>query len=177
MSKFILLVYGSLCTGKSTTIKIIQNKHREIFHGSMDNIKWFISDYSSEKYARLGVVNKILLAMNSQAVKERMSIIVEGNAGLMLMRDQYLKLAKEHNFNFIQVNIEAPYDVLLQRLKNRVLYSLKENIKISVTEEDQMRKRYEDYFKYKINEIPTFYSHKDSANEIAEKIEKILKIN
>ena len=96
MSRFILLIYGSLCSGKSTTIQVLKNRHPNVFHSSVDHIKWFISDYSSNKYAAGGSVHRVLLAMNTEAVKASFSLIVEGSAGLVLMREHYIHLSERY---------------------------------------------------------------------------------
>ena len=103
--KKLILIFGPMCSGKSSLIKLFQKDEPEFFHASMDNIKWFISDYSTEKYAKLGSVNKILFAMNKQAVLENLSLIVEGGVGLIKNLKHNEKLAEENEILLIKINI------------------------------------------------------------------------
>lgn len=173
-NKFLILLYGPLCSGKSSVINILMSKNQAVFHSSMDNIKWFISDYSSNKYADLGTVNRILLAMTTQAVHENLSIIIEGSAGLMKLRQKYKNLAKKNNLKFLEVNIEAPYETLLQRFKQRTQEAKKLKTKVSATKQFEMLKRFLSYKEHKNIKLPTFDSSQMSSKKILIEIKKIL---
>lgn len=125
----------------------------------MDNIKWFISDYSTTKYARLGTVNRILFAMNAQAVQENLSLIVEGSVGLMLCVDKYEKLAFRNKLELFKINVEAPYETLLERFYGRIRAHTKTNTPISINKDTDFFERFNAYHKHKDPNLPTLNSY------------------
>jgi len=173
--KFLIILYGPQCSGKSTVAKLLLEKTPEVFHASPDKIKWFISDYSAEKYSGKGVINRLTLSLVNQAAAEGFSILVEGNIKIMLGADEYNKIAEDNNMKFIQINIEAPYEVLLNRFNLRVKDAQEKNTKISVKTEDGMRERYNKYHELKKQEVLTFDSSTKSPEEILSEIESLFK--
>ncbi len=175
MSKrFILIIQGPMCSGKSSVAKILISKYPELFHASGDNIKWFISDYSAEKYSGKGIITRLLSSLVSQAVLESLSVLIEGNVGLQKDVKIFSDIAEKNEFNFIQVNIEAPYNVLLDRFNKRVEDALEKKTNISVKTEENMKKRYEGYQEFKDKTLPTFDSSKMSPEKIADEIQSLI---
>jgi len=173
-NKFLLILQGPLGAGKSTVAKLLSENAKGVFHISGDKIKWFISDYSAKKYSGNGVVGRLLLSLVSQAAKENLSIIIEGNvATIKYDAKAYSDVAKENNMNFVQVNIEAPYNVLLDRFKQRVKNATEQKTKISLTSVKDMKNRYGAYQKFKNNNLPTFDSSVMSPVDISKKIKSI----
>lgn len=170
--KFLVIINGPLCSGKSTVAKLLSENKSDIFHISGDKIKWFISDYSSEKYTKTGIINRLLLSLVSQAAKEGLLIVIEGNIALLKESEEYLKIAEDNNMNFYQCNIEAPYDILLKRFNQRVIGALESKIKISAKTEDDMKSRYDSYQELKNKNVQLFDSSKMSPQQIVKEIEK-----
>jgi len=174
--KFILILYGPQCSGKSSVAKLIIEKTAGTFHVYFDKIKWLISDYSAEKYSNTGIVNRLALSLARQAAVEGFSILVEGNAQLIAEIDEYHKIAEANNQRLVQVNIEAPYETLLERFNLRVKDAEIKKTKISVTTEKGMKERYDKYHELKDTQIPTFDSSVMSQEEILSEIEKLIKL-
>lgn len=173
-NKFILVIYGPQCSGKSTVVKLIMEKYPEVFHASLDKIKWLISDYTAEKYSDKGTVGRLNLALARQAAAEGFSLVAEGNSRFVEEIGSYAEIADKHKIRLIRVNIEAPYGVLLDRFNLRVESAKVQKTKISVTDEQGMKERYDRYQKNKDAQIPTFDSSKMSPSEILTEIEKLL---
>jgi adenylate kinase family enzyme len=173
IKKFIIILYGPQCSGKSTVAKLILEKVSEVFHASVDKIKWLISDYSAEKYSGKGITDRLVLALMTQAAKEGFSILVEGNTKMMANTEIYSKMAADNNLQLVEVNIEAPYDILLDRFNLRVKDSEIKGNKISVKTEEGMKERFDKYQELKNHNIPTFDSAKMSPEEILLEIEKL----
>lgn len=172
--KKLILIFGPMCSGKSSLIKLFQKDEPEFFHASMDNIKWFISDYSTEKYAKLGSVNKILFAMNKQAVLENLSLIVEGGVGLIKNLKHYEKLAEENEMLLIKINMEASYSLLLKRFTSRVESARKKCIKVSITNENIFLSRFNIFCKHKDKNLPFINSSQLSKKEVLVELKKII---
>jgi predicted kinase len=172
--KKLILIFGSMCSGKSTLIKLFQKDEPKFFHASMDNIKWFISDYSTEKYAKLGSVNKILFAMNKQAIIEGFSLIVEGGVGLIKNLKYYEELAEKNNMFLIKINMEAPYSLLLKRFTTRVENARKKLIKVSITDENIFLSRFNTFNKYKDKNLPSINSSQLDKEEMLFKLKNII---
>lgn len=76
--------------------------------------------------------------------------------------------------NFIQINIEAPFEVVSHRFEERLRISKEQNKKVAVTTEEGMRKRYEVYQQEKHTELPTFDSSKTTPEEIVVAIKDLI---
>ena len=163
-----------MCAGKSTISKMLAEEFPGVFHISYDKLKWFIVDYSLEKYSGKGIVSRLLSALVKQVAIENLSIIVEGDLNLMRNHENYKKIALDNNMKFIEVNIEAPLEVVSKRFEERVRNSIEQNKKISVTTEDGMKRRYDAYHEKKRENLPTFDSSKMTAEEIASAIRDLI---
>lgn len=172
--KFLIAVYGPMCAGKSTISKMLASEFPGVFHISYDKIKWFITDYSAEKYSGKGIVSRLLSTLVTQVATEGFSIIIEGDLNLMRNHQIYEKIAKENGMNFIQINIEAPFEVVGERFEERLRISKEQNIKVSITTEEGMRTRFEVYQKEKHTELPTYDSSKMTPDEIVSNVKGLL---
>lgn len=172
--KLIILVYGPMCSGKSALIDLLKQKKSGLFHASMDNIKWFISDYSTEKYASHGTVNSIMYGMCRSAVEQGLSIMVEGSVGLILNTGDYKKLAKEFSYKIIRLNIEARYDILVSRFNYRLRRARDGKYKTSIKSKEAFRKRYLKYLNNKDYGIPTIDTSKITQSNALNKLINII---
>lgn len=173
MKKFLLIINGPMCAGKST-ISDIFLKNEGVFRGSSDRIKWLISNYSGDNPNHRSMAKNITLSAIEGAVNAGLSVVVDG--GFNEHRDKYKEIAAKFDLKYLSVNIESPYEVLKQRFIERVESSRQEGGKrISVDTIEGFDTRYEWYESYnKDPEATTFDSSKSSAEEIALKIEKII---
>jgi adenylate kinase family enzyme len=178
MNPFILLINGPQCAGKSTVAELLLNSYPNLFHITGDKIKWLISDYaqSKQKYSESDVINKMLYKLSESAIVEGFSLLIETNIGLMKSWiPKYKALADSNEFVYLELNIEAPYDVLKERFEKRAQSAKAQGSKISVTKVDDMKLRFDGYQKYKNSSVPTLDSYRMSSEEILNQIVEKLK--
>lgn len=176
MKKYILILYWPMCSGKSTIAKLFLEKIPGVFHLSWDKIKRMISQYTPEKY--MGFMNSIMVDVAQSAIKNWFPILIEWNVWLQNeVRKKYESLAKENWYTFIEINIEAPLEILEERFTERVNTAIEKWSRLTVTTIDQMMSRYNGYMKYKKNTILTLDSSTLSSEEIYNHIVKIITNN
>lgn len=117
MRKVLLELNGSMCAGKSTISETLM-KRDGFFKSSYDKIKFLISNYSENNADQRRIAREISLQTISEAMDHGLSVIVDG--GHHAYRDRYREIAKKNGFEYISINIEAPYEVLRQRFLERV---------------------------------------------------------
>jgi thymidylate kinase len=171
MKNIIINLHGPICSGKTTVSKLIHERIPRSFLISGDRIKWLISDYSANQDR--DTVSLMVYDLVKRALEANFVVIKDSNYMLWIESDlpqKYLDMFKEHNSTVYQFNLEAPLDVLLERLHSRVERSEKENKKVSVKSDDTFMKYYEMYTKMKNSELKTFDTSKQAPEEIANEI-------
>lgn len=144
MNRYILLVSGPLCSGKTTLVEAFLKKEKRLFRASFDSIKRNISDFDGEKDRML--VKDLLFSLSKEVLNKELSLIVEGSANILIeMRDFYKNLAREKSVVFLEVNLEAPLEVLLKRLEERVA----KGQSLTVSKPEQLIQRYNLYIERK----------------------------
>lgn len=173
MKKFLLILNGPMCTGKSTVTKLFLQKEN-VFRASSDRIKWLISNYSADNQHHRTIAKKIAFSTIESAMDCGLSVVVDG--GLGEYKDKYKELAAKYNFVYVSVNIESPLEVLEKRFLERVESAKRdENKIISVTTLDGFHSRYNWYLEQnKDNEAITLDSNKLTAEEIVLSIERLI---
>ncbi len=173
MQKFILIIQGPLCAGKSTVVKSLLAEHENLFYASFDRIKWLISHYDAKKHNIIKA--NLAFALSKEALANNLSVIVECGKQLEWHgADDYRKLATENDAKFVHINIEAPLEVLQERFHERIEDNKVKKGKISVTNIEWMLERYNTYLHAKDETIPTFDSGKLSPEELYNEIMKLL---
>jgi predicted kinase len=173
MNKFLLIINGPMCAGKSTITKIFLQKEN-VFRGSSDRIKWLISNYSGDNQKHREIAKKITLSAIESAMDSDLSVVIDGGFGDF--KDKYKELASKYKFKYLSVNIEAPLEILEQRFLERVESAKRDDSKtISVTTLEGFHSRYNWYLeKNKDNEAFIFDSNKLAAEDIALNIEELI---
>jgi len=173
MKKFLLIINGPMCAGKSTITKIFLQKEN-IFRGSSDRIKWLISNYSADNQQHRIIAKKITFSAIESAIDSGLSVVIDG--GLGDYKDKYKEIASRYGYVYLSVNIEAPLEILEQRFLERVESAKRDESKtISVTTLEGFHSRYNWYHEQnKDNEANTFDSSKETSEEIVLKIEKLI---
>lgn len=173
MQKFLLIINGPMCSGKSTITKLFLQKE-DVFRGSSDNIKWLISNYSANNQKHREIVKKITLSTIESAMDAGLSVVVDG--GFKEFKDKYKELASKYNFTYLSVNIEAPIEILEKRFLERVASASRDTSKtISVTTLEGFHSRYDWYLdQNKDHEATTFDSSELTPEDIMLEIEKLL---
>ncbi|MFN0313737.1 MAG: AAA family ATPase [Burkholderiales bacterium] len=173
MKQFVILMYGPPCSGKSATALFLMAKYNGLFRVSADRVKWFVSGYGGGPYRK--EVSQVVLDMAASALGQGLSLIVEANARILKKKwPEYKALAERNNVPYFEINLEAPLDLLKERLKNRLADSLARGGKHTLKEPEDLERRYKAYLEYKKDSIPTFDSSVSSVIEIARKIEEMV---
>lgn len=121
MNKFFILINRPQCAGSGRFEKIFLERHPETFFVSKDKIKWLISDYKREKYSDTGTLNRMLLALTKQIVKEGLSVILDTTFDLNKdEHKQFRELAEKNKIKFLILNIEVPLGLSLARFRNNM---------------------------------------------------------
>ena len=174
MKQFILSINGSICSGKSSVAELLLNKRPRSFRVSTDKIKWLISNFSKDEQRELA--RRLTLKLAEAACDEGLSLIIDGNGRFDKNYNQdYEKLAEKKKIFFIEINIDAPLEVLKERFNKRVESAMAANSKISCTTEEKMLEFYNSYLKYKNQEAVAYDSSLLSSEEICEEVLELLK--
>ncbi len=161
-NKIIVIINGPSNAGKSTTIAEIFKIRKDFFHLKYDALKRFFIDYDSSR--------------EIEKVKEFSGVIgrsrIDKNENILIESDSFDKTiigyAKEKNYSIFEFNVEAPYEVLLSRFRERVLNAVS-GIKIN-TSEEKLLKIHNEYLSSKKIEVKTFDTSKQTAEEVAKEI-------
>ena len=172
--RFVLIIYGHSCSGKTSIVEMLMERHINLFRISSDKIKWFISKYNKDEHSE--IVYDFLTDLAKRAVKENYSLIVE-SMGIKLLQQgtKFLKaLAKKNGMEFIEINLESPFHIAKERFNARLENAKKEHIKISNKSYRRFKQMYEGYFNKKNEKIPAFDTSKLSPKQIVNRIEKLI---
>lgn len=163
--QFFLVVNGPSCGGKSTVINLFIEEYGNIFQAKSDAIKWLISDYNASLHRE--IVKEMILATVRTALKNGLSVIKEG---ALYNSEIYEKIAQEFDVDFYAVNVEAPWEVILERFQKRVEAKKAGVKKIANTDPLRLRDLYEMYLDSKSISPLIFDSSKLDPEEIRDAI-------
>lgn len=167
--QFFLVVNGPSCGGKSTVTNLLVEEYGNIFQAKSDAIKWLISDYNASLHRE--VVHEMTLATVRTALQSGLSVIKEG---ALYNSEIYEKIAREFDADFYAVNVEAPWEVILERFEKRLEAKKAGVKKIANTDPLRLRELYEMYLDSKTISPLTFDSSKQSPEEIRDAIVEYL---
>ncbi len=170
----LIILNGSSCSGKSSIVKILMKSNKNLFHLHYDSIKWFFSNYSrDEQFQDV----QIILRSIARSVFEMDKYNVICDSGLYQENRQTLiNIAKEFNYEVVEINLESDFDVLLKRFNERVESALKvpeKDRRISNLSTDRFKELYEIYNSEKNSDAIIFRTDIESPEEISEKINKM----
>lgn len=105
-------------SGKTTVGKLLHKKLKRTAILSTGAIKWFISDF--ERGERDNVISAaVLIQMCKEYIKHGISILLPQGFWKKEYLDPYVKLAEENNLKLFVYQLEAPKNVLLERISKR----------------------------------------------------------
>lgn len=173
MRKFILILNGPVCAGKSSVTKLFMQKDN-IFHGSYDATKWLISNYSPDIELHRKVTKEIVFSAVSKAIQFDFSFVIDG--GNIDFRDRYKELANKNGYMYLSVNIEAPLEILEKRFLERVESAKQSKSKrLAITTLEEFNLRYKWYLsRNKDPEGIILDSSKLTPEEIQKEIEGLI---
>ncbi len=144
-----------------------------LFHLHYDSLKWFFSNYSKDKQYK--DVQRIIFAIANEVFDMKYDIISDSSLNRDF-RNQLIDLAKNNNYEVIEINLEADFNILLKRFNERVESAIKvpeKDRRISNLSVDRFKELYDIYNKEKNPDAIIFRADKESPEEIAEKINKM----
>ena len=168
--RFILAIYGPSCAGKTSVVEELLKKHEELFRISKDKIKWLISNYDNKKHSE--IVYRLLLKLAKKAIDEKFSLIVEGGIS-PVQGKEFRFMAEKNKLNFFEINIEAPFEVIKERFKERVQNAKNQKTKMANKGLKRFKELYEIHKNNKKTMV-TFDSSKLSTKKIVKEIETII---
>ncbi len=169
----IIILNGSSCSGKSSIIKNLMKSKENLFHLHYDSLKWLFSKYQRESHYK--DVQRIVLAIAREVFDMGYDIISDSSL-TRDFRNQLIDLAKNNNYEVIEINLEADFDILLKRFNERVESALKvpeKDRRISNLSVDRFKELYDIYNQEKNSEAIVFRTDLESPEEISEKINKM----
>ena len=168
--KTLILLNGTSCSGKSTTIQSISQIEKWLFHLSYDKIKWGFSDYIDYKEKYKPTLDLIMLAI-AKVVFDTGSLIICDACLYKKNREDLSAIAKKHWYSVLEFNIESEYPVLEKRFIDR-LENAKSNPQYLVANNsiERFKDLYELYHKEKNNLAPTLRSDILSTEKITSQI-------
>ncbi len=185
ISKCLLVLNGPPTAGKTSVAQELFQSDERIFLASRDLLKRMISHYRNDDLQTVALSYHLTLDLAEDALARNYSVVVDQgffsqNGGEKLGRElleRASSIAKTHQVKFFLVNIEAPDDILLERFRSRVRKANEEKTPISLTDEDEFKKRISFYKKYKHYADATFRSDVLSPKEIANEIVALVRKN
>lgn len=160
--KIIVIINGPSNAGKSTITEELFKNRKDFFHLKYDALKRFFIDYDSSK--DIDKVIEMSGVIGRDRISKRESLLIEGDT----FDKSILEYAKERGYKIYEFNVEAPYEVLLSRFRERVLNAVPE--KIINTSEEKLLKIYNEYLSSKNIEVKTFNTSIKSSEEIVKEI-------
>jgi predicted kinase len=119
MKKFIVIIDGPMGSGKSTVGELLVKKFKRTALVNEDKIKWFISDFR-RSIKDNSIVRAVLIQMCKEYLKQGISIIVaQGFLKGIRPLTPYIAMAKKNKARFIIYHLDAPKEVLLERIDER----------------------------------------------------------
>jgi predicted kinase len=120
MRQFLALVTGPMGAGKTTTANLVHARLPGVALIGRDRIKWFVSHFDrTPEENRIAMA--VLLAMLREYLEQGVSVIVDEGLQHAGSSAPFFALAEEHAVALFAFRIEAPREVLLERIARRPL--------------------------------------------------------
>lgn len=171
MNNFVIDINWPSCAGKSTLIKNFLKNKKGIMHINPDKIKWFFNDYLEDKNRYQPILADIVLNMIESALKNNLSVIFDGRPSIDSIKVS--EISKKIWVRFYQINVEADYDILLLRFRERIKNVKLEWRVIWNMEESWFKRIYDNYMNSKSWEL-LLDSGLLSENEMLQKLEEYI---
>ncbi len=164
---YLLIIIGHSCSGKSTLIKELQKSLTGSYHIGYDKVKWWIAGYNRGRDIEL--TKRLLSGFLWVILEARIPCITDAH---IRTEEEYHSLcdrAESYGYRVFTVRLDCPEDILLERFRERVARSQKENIPISLTDETVFLENMKRSF-YFPEDAMVYDTSESSTQEIAEKI-------
>ena len=166
----LIIIDGPNGAGKTTTSVLLHENLDNTVLLSFDKIKRFISKFEPNE-RNIFATNRIMLLMTKQYLEEGFNVIAEFFSPEAKFVLPYLKIAKNKKVSFFVFQIEAPFEVRRQRLRERPLAKCaKKKMTKKHLQKNDLR-----YFENKYTSAKVITSHDKTTKEIVRIILKDLK--
>lgn len=138
------------------------------FHLHYDSLKWSFSQYSNEKHYK--DVQKIVLAV-ALAVFNMDYNVISDSSLTKEFREKLINLAKQKDYEIIEINLEADYEILLDRFRERVASALKNpERRISNLSEDRFKELFDIFTSEKNPSAISFRTDTQTIDQVSESV-------
>jgi len=169
--KFVM-INGPCCVGKSTVINTIVSEHGHLYKLSYDAQKWLFSKYNPNTHSE--DVCKVLGVLAGTVSEMGYDIICDG-ARFKDSRETLFDIVKKNGYEIIEINLEADFEVLLQRFKERVTNAAVDTSNpISNTSVERFKELFDIYQVEKNPTVVTLRTDKLSPKEITKNIFELI---
>ncbi len=169
---YLLIITGHSCSGKSTLIKELQKSLTGSYHIGYDKVKWWIAGYNRDRDIEL--VKNLLSGFLWVIFEARILCITDAH---IKTEEEYRSLcdqAWKYGYRVFTVRLDCPEDIRLERFRERVARSQKENMPMSLTDESVFLENMKRSF-YFPEDTMVFDTSESWTREIAQSIlEQIL---
>ncbi len=119
---FVVIIDGPMGSGKTTTSKLLNEKLEGSARVSLADVKRFISGFEKDHiYNKIS--QEIIVVVVEEYLKRGISVIIEW-AMNKDRTESFLEIAKKYDARAFIYQLEAPRDLLIQRVKDRTATSL-----------------------------------------------------
>lgn len=118
MKQFIAIINGPMGAGKTTVAEILKKKVPNTAFISVDKIKWFVSDFDRTSEQNQ-VAMEVVMAMSKVYLSNGLSIVYDQGLIKPGRFKQITDLAKGKDIKLFHFRLEAPKEILIERIKNR----------------------------------------------------------
>ena len=170
---FILILDGPMGSGKTTASKILNEKLEGTARVALADVKRFISGFEKD-HAYNKISQEVIIVMTEEYIKRGISVIVEW--AMRKERAETLKaIADKYNARFFMYQLDAPKELLIQRVKDRTKLMLNKP-ELSEKNLENIHENFETNYAFHVEHRHTganvLNSEKLSSEQIVEKIIK-----
>jgi predicted kinase len=161
-------INGPSCVGKSTIVKHIIDEKPRYYKVSYDALKWGFSQYKADEH--FDDVRALVRGLAEAVCKIEYNIVCDSGMHLAT-REQLFEIARRHNYEVIEINLEADYEVLRQRFEARMANAAADpSRRISNKNPERHRELFDIYQAEKNPNAITFRTDLLSEDEIAKQV-------
>ena len=142
------------------------------FYLHYDSLKWSFSQYSSEKHYK--DVQQVVLSIAESVLKMEYNVISD-SCLTKEFRETLIELAKQKDYEIIEINLEAEYEILLNRFRERVASALKNpERRISNLSEDRFKELFDTFTNEKNPSAVYFRTDTQTIDQVSESVINLL---
>lgn len=171
MEKVCIIVNGPTCAGKSTLIVELGKLRPNLFHVSYDRIKRCFLGYAPGTHRE--DIYAMLKVLVQEAMNRGFSMVKDGGLYKEKVREM-TDLLETNGYRLIEVNIEAPDDILLLRFRDRVNGALSGGEQPMNLSEERFWELNKMYKEVKDPSLKTYDTSKMTSEAIAKEILTLL---